>query len=298
MKDLNIHAKLDCESDKSEYQCHMEWLRSLLIQMQEVGIDDKYGDHTSADLAREINWLTDRIEIAKRETEFFRTTNTEDYREKNIYDKKERHVASLIDDLVACICYPNDSLYPNIKTITSEFEKIFNEGFEIASLEDGKTVIPSKEKLKADVKGMCRWFPMDEKTKDIVVDLINNAEWAISTDGKKRIYPSVNLRTVLWTIGDLYNKHITYSKDVKIEDGDELKKMLENITDKQAKEIAQILLKNVQIRQQGFFTIPIVPLMTVLTLLSFKGKQGIDNIKDAYLEFMKTEYNCDVKQFI
>ena len=212
--------------------------------------------------------------------------------------KKERHVAGLIDDLITCICYPNDSLYPNIKTITSEFEKIFNEDFEFASLEDGKTVIPSKEKLKADVKHMCRWFPMDEKTKDIVADLINNAEWAISTDGKKRIYPSVNLRTVLFAIGELENNHITYSKDVKIENDGEIKKALESITDKQAKEIAQILLKNTQIRQQGFFTIPIVPLMTVLTLLSFKGKQGIENIKDAYLEFMKTEYNCNVKQFI
>jgi len=42
----------------------------------------------------------------------------------------------------------------------------------------------------------------------------------------------------------------------------------------------------------------VIPLMTVFTLLLFKGKQGVDNIKDAYLEFMKTEYNCDVKQFI
>lgn len=297
MKDLNIHTKLDCESNKSEYQCHMEWLRGLLIKMQEVGIDDKYGDHTSADLAREINWLTDRIEVAKRENEFSKATN-KDYNDKNYYDEKERRVANLINDLVACICYPNDSLYPNIKTITSEFEKIFNEDFEIASLEDGKTVIPSKEKLKADVKGMCRWFPMDEETKNIVVELINQAEWAITTDGKKQIYPSVHLRTVLWTIGKLYNSHITYSKDVKIENDGEIKKALENITDKQAKEIAQILLKNTQIRQQGFFTIPIVPLMTVFTLLSFKGKQGIDNIKDAYLEFMKTEYNCNVKEFI
>lgn len=298
MKDLKIHTKLDCESDKSEYQCHMEWLRGLLIKMQEVGIDDKYGDHTSADLAREINWLTDRIEVAKRETEFFKTTNNEDYREKDIYDKKERHVAGLINDLIACICYPNDSLYPNIKTITSEFEKIFNEDFEMASLEDGKTAIPSKEKLKADIKGMCKWFPMDEETKNIVVDLINKTEWVVSADGQKRIYPAVYIRTVLWTISKLYNNHITYSKNVKIEDDDEVKKALGNITDKQAKEIAQILLKNTQIRQQGFFTIPIVPLMTVLTLLSFKGKQGIENIKDAYLEFMKTEYNCNVREFI
>lgn len=96
----------------------------------------------------------------------------------------------------------------------------------------------------------------------------------------------------------MYNCHVTYSKDIKLEDDDEIKKALEKITDKQAKEIAQILLKNAQIRQQGFFTIPIVPLMTVFTLLSFKGKQGIDNIKDAYLEFMKTEYNCDVRKFI
>ena len=298
MKDLKIHTKLDCESDKSEYQCHMEWLRGLLIKMQEVGIDDKYGDHTSADLAREINWLTDRIEVAKRETEFFKTTNNEDYREKDIYDKKERHVAGLINDLIACICYPNDSLYPNIKTITSEFEKIFNEDFEMASLEDGKTAIPSKEKLKADIKGMCKWFPMDEETKNIVVDLINKTEWVVSADGQKRIYPAVYIRTVLWAISKLYNNHITYSKNVKIEDDDEVKKALGNITDKQAKEIAQILLKNTQIRQQGFFTIPIVPLMTVLTLLSFKGKQGIENIKDAYLEFMKTEYNCNVREFI
>ena len=298
MKDLKIHTKLDCESDKSEYQCHMEWVRGLLIKMQEVGIDDKYGDHTSADLAREINWLTDRIEVAKRETEFFKTTNNEDYREKDIYDKKERHVAGLINDLIACICYPNDSLYPNIKTITSEFEKIFNEDFEMASLEDGKTAIPSKEKLKADIKGMCKWFPMDEETKNIVVDLINKTEWVVSADGQKRIYPAVYIRTVLWAISKLYNNHITYSKNVKIEDDDEVKKALGNITDKQAKEIAQILLKNTQIRQQGFFTIPIVPLMTVLTLLSFKGKQGIENIKDAYLEFMKTEYNCNVREFI
>lgn len=298
MKDLNIHAKLDCESDKSEYQCHMEWLRGLLIRMQEVGIDDKYGDHTSADLAREINWLTDRIEVAKRENEFFKATNNEDYRDKNIYDKKERHVADLINDLVACICYPNDSLYPNIKTITSEFEKIFNEDFEIASLEDGKTVMPSKEELKEDIKHMCRWYPMDEETKNILVDLINQTEYVVSTDGKKQIYPAVYIRTVLSTIGKLYNNHITYSKDIKLEDDGEIKKALEKITDKQAKEIAQILLKNAQIRQQGFFTIPIVPLMTVFTLLSFKGKQGIDNIKDAYLEFMKTEYNYDVRKFI
>ena len=96
----------------------------------------------------------------------------------------------------------------------------------------------------------------------------------------------------------MYNSHITYSKDLKVEDFDNIKEALERITDKQAKEIAQILLKNAECRQQGFFTIPIVPLMTVLTLLSFKGKQGIENIKDAYLEFMKTEYNCNLRQSI
>ena len=29
MIDLNVHRKYDCETGKSEYQCHMEWLRGL-----------------------------------------------------------------------------------------------------------------------------------------------------------------------------------------------------------------------------------------------------------------------------
>ena len=295
MKDLSIHTKLDCETDKSEYQCHMEWLRGLLIKMQEVGIDDKYGDHTSADLAREINWLTDRIEVAKRESEFFKTTK-EDF-EKMRYDTKQQKVAKLINDLVACICYPNDSLYPNIETVTTEFERIFNEDFKIVSSEDGKLAIPSKVQLKADIKNCCRWFPVDEKTKDIMVSLIDQTEWVISTDGKRSIFPAVGIRWVLWTIGELYNSHITYTKDLNVEDDEYIMKAFENITDEQAKEIAQILLKHTQWRQQGVFTMPIVPLITVLTLLSFKGKQGIDNIKDAYLELMKTEYNYDIREY-
>ena len=38
MIDLNVHRKYNCETGKSEYQCHMEWLRGLLINMQEIGV--------------------------------------------------------------------------------------------------------------------------------------------------------------------------------------------------------------------------------------------------------------------
>lgn len=126
MKDFNIHNKYDCINGKSEYQCHMEWMRSLLISMQEIGVDDRYGDRVSGDLASEIKWLTDRIELAKRENEYIKINNY------NIdkFDKlneKQKKVAKLINDIASCLCYPNDSLHPRVDTVTNEFEEIFNE---------------------------------------------------------------------------------------------------------------------------------------------------------------------------
>lgn len=122
MIDLNVHRRYDCETGKSEYQYHMEWLRDLLISMQEIGVDDRYGDSVSSDLANEIKWLTDRIELAKRENEFIKANNCNTIE----LTEKEIKVSKLINDIASCLCYPNDSCYPNIKTVTHEFETIFS----------------------------------------------------------------------------------------------------------------------------------------------------------------------------
>lgn len=121
IKDFNV--KYDCETHKSEYQCHMEWLRGLLINMQEIGVDDRYGDQVSSHLAIEIKWLTDKIELAKRENEFHKGMNIN----YDGLDDKENKVLKLINDIASCICYPNDSCFPNVKTVTNEFEQIFRQ---------------------------------------------------------------------------------------------------------------------------------------------------------------------------
>ena len=132
MIDLNVHRKYDCETGKSEYQCHMEWLRGLLINMQEIGVDDRYGDDVSSDLVSEIKWLTDRIETAKRENEFINTNN----RNAIELTEKEMKVSKLINDIASCLCYPNDSCYPNIKTVAHEFETIFSNSKQVEHIKN------------------------------------------------------------------------------------------------------------------------------------------------------------------
>ena len=132
MIDLNVHRKYDCKTGKSEYQCHMEWLRGLLINMQEIGVDDRYGDNVSSDLVRESKWLTDRIETAKRENEFINTNN----RNAIELTEKEMKVSKLINDIASCLCYPNDSCYPNIKTVAHEFETIFSNSKQVEHIKN------------------------------------------------------------------------------------------------------------------------------------------------------------------
>lgn len=130
--DRNVY---DPNSGKSSFQCHIEWLRRLLVTMQEKGVDDRYGDRVYHDLGNEIKWLTDMISIANSEREFVessRNVETDDYNER------ELKVLSLVNDIAKCLAYPNDSCYPNIKTLTREFEDIFKTD------EKPKTVVVSK----------------------------------------------------------------------------------------------------------------------------------------------------------
>ena len=113
----------DVESGKSEYQIHLEWIRGLLINMQENGVGDKYGDQVEDNLCGEIKWLTDRIDMAKREDRFREAT----MHDSDGMSEKERKVATLITQIAECICYPNDHCLPDIYTVTKEFENIFNE---------------------------------------------------------------------------------------------------------------------------------------------------------------------------
>lgn len=110
------------ETGKSEYQTHLEWMRGLLVSMQEKGVDDRYGDDVPARLADEIKWLTDKIELAIRERRFIEATG----KDSGDYDFRERRVKRLIDDIAACICYPNETCQPNVRTVTNELEGIFS----------------------------------------------------------------------------------------------------------------------------------------------------------------------------
>ena len=111
------------ESGKSEYQIHLEWIRGLLINMQENGVGDKYGDQVEDNLCGEIKWLTDRIDLARREDRFRETV----MHDSDGMSEKERKVAMLISQIAECLCHPNDNCYPDTYTITKEFENIFNE---------------------------------------------------------------------------------------------------------------------------------------------------------------------------
>lgn len=111
----------DMKTNKSEYQIHMESLRHLLINMQEVGVDDRYGDNVSNTLPNLIKWLTDKIELAKRE-QYFKCNIIDNNQSLNDVELK---VLKLINDITSCICYPNDALFPNVKTVTEELKNIF-----------------------------------------------------------------------------------------------------------------------------------------------------------------------------
>lgn len=110
------------KTGKSEYQHHLEWMRGLLVNMQENGVDDRYGDGVPAQLAGEIKWLTDKIELAIRERRFVEATG----KDSEGYDFRERRVQRLINDIAACLCHPNETCYPNVRTITNELEGIFS----------------------------------------------------------------------------------------------------------------------------------------------------------------------------
>lgn len=121
-KKMNLNIKYCPKCGKSEYQIHLEWMRRLLINMQDVGIDNRYGNTINDSLSNEIKWLTDKIELSKRENTIINSMEY-DYEDLN---EKEKKVLSLINDLIQCICYPNDACFPNVKTVTKEFENIFN----------------------------------------------------------------------------------------------------------------------------------------------------------------------------
>lgn len=124
---LNVLEKFDCASGKSEFECHLEWLRGLLINMQEQGVGDRFGDDMEYHLPTEIQWLTNLIEVSKREREFLKTTKKSDVEN---WSQADRKVWKLICDLVQLICHPNDNCYPNIKTVTHEFREIFKKEFD------------------------------------------------------------------------------------------------------------------------------------------------------------------------
>lgn len=124
---LDVLEKLDPASGKSEFVCHLEWLRGLLINMQEKSVGDRFGDDVEYHLPTEIQWLTNLIEVSKREREFLETTKKSDVENWSQADKK---VWKLICDLVQLICHPNDSCYPNVKTVTHEFREIFRKEFD------------------------------------------------------------------------------------------------------------------------------------------------------------------------
>lgn len=107
---------------KSEYQHHLEWMRGLLISMQENGVDDRYGNSVPEQLAGEIKWLTDKIELAIRERKFIEATG----KDSGDYNFRERRVQRLINDIAECICYPNETCYPNVRTVTNELEGLFS----------------------------------------------------------------------------------------------------------------------------------------------------------------------------
>lgn len=126
---MNVYRE---ETGKSEYQVHLEWMRGLLVSMQEKGVDDRYGDDVPARLAEEIKWLTDKIELAIRERRFMEATG----KDCGDYDFRERRVQLLINDIAACICYPNETCHPNVRTITSELERLFSTDLDTYSVED------------------------------------------------------------------------------------------------------------------------------------------------------------------
>lgn len=133
---LDVLEKFDPASGKSEFECHLEWLRGLLINMQEKGVGDRFGDDMEYHLPTEIQWLTNLIEVSKREREFLKTTKKSDVEN---WSQADRRVWKLICDLVQLICHPNDNCYPNVKTVTHEFREIFkeeNEGVIVDPIDD------------------------------------------------------------------------------------------------------------------------------------------------------------------
>lgn len=106
---------------KSEYQTHLEWMRGLLVSMQEKGVDDRYGDDVPARLAGEIKWLTDKIELAIRERRFIEATG----KDCGDYDFRERRVKRLPNVRT----FPNETCRPNVRTFPNELDRLFSTDF-------------------------------------------------------------------------------------------------------------------------------------------------------------------------
>ena len=108
--------KVVIERKESEFELRMKEIRALYIAMQEQGVDDRYGDALSVNLPRMIKWLTDKIELAKREREFSKAVHTG----SEELTPFENGVLKMIDDIAKCITYPNNSCIPNVHTVASE----------------------------------------------------------------------------------------------------------------------------------------------------------------------------------
>ena len=134
------------EQKFSEFELKMRKIRDLYIAMQEQGVDDRYGDAVSASLPEMIKWLTDKIELAKRGREF----NKAVYIGPEELTPFESGVLNMIDDIVKCITYPNDSCIPNVHTVAAELlslarEQLIKDGHII----EEKTSYDDVEKMSA-----------------------------------------------------------------------------------------------------------------------------------------------------
>ena len=86
-------TKYDVETKKSEYQCNLEWLRKLLINIQE----NNDITHMKQFVPSTIKWLTDKITLACAETNFYEKTKLQcNYDELN---EKEKKVLKLINEI-------------------------------------------------------------------------------------------------------------------------------------------------------------------------------------------------------
>lgn len=102
---------------------YLTHLLHLLINMQEMGVDDKYGDEVSSMLPNLIKWTTDKIELNKREHILFKSLKNVDLSELT---EVEQMTLKVIENIIHCICNPDYTCYLNVQSVAKDFSKIFN----------------------------------------------------------------------------------------------------------------------------------------------------------------------------